>query len=512
MIARLFKKKGSNKSRNSADDKDKDQNAGIVAVGGSQGTSSSIEGRSHKLTADDFKILAIIGRGGFGEVRLVREKDEHGDGNGKLLAMKVMDKREMKNKNQLNHLMSERNILAKTKKSEHVVAIHSSFQDAKKLYLVMEYLPGGDLMEMLIKRKHFKEHEVKFYMAELGLAVDAVHQSGYVHRDLKPDNILLDERGHIRLTDFGLCGEFVVNKRHSLFPATNRHRSVASKTKSVVMSTAIKEGDGEEEDNDLERESTFDMLDHPDQVLRTAPSDQEVEAERKSASVHFQQYLALPAEKKRNMLISCVGTPEYMAPEVLELGTNKSATASKKADGYGPECDYWSMGVIMFEFLYGHRPFWADTRAEMVRQVLYFEKYFVFPNEVYSGYQDVSADATDLMRKLLARNKDRIKDIATIKAHPFFKGIDFAHIRDAPGVVVPTIEHELDLQNFPPIAPETGRPKDDRNSLINFDGYTFRADQATEVAAQEKKEKDRKASGILGQAFFKEDEENAEEV
>lgn len=80
-----------------------------------------------------------------------------------------------------------------------------SFQDPENLYLVMEYLPGGDLMNLLIKKDIFSHEEAQFYTAEILLALDSVHKMKYIHRDLKPDNVLLDADGHIKLSDFGLC-------------------------------------------------------------------------------------------------------------------------------------------------------------------------------------------------------------------------------------------------------------------------------------------------------------------
>ena len=115
-----------------------------------------------------------------------------------------MNKNEMNKKNQLNHIRAERDVLANAD-SDWVVDLKSSFKDFKNLYLVMEFLPGGDLMNLLIEKDVFTEEESIFYMAESILAVETVHKLNYIHRDLKPDNILIGKDGHIKLTDFGLC-------------------------------------------------------------------------------------------------------------------------------------------------------------------------------------------------------------------------------------------------------------------------------------------------------------------
>lgn len=147
----------------------------------------------------DYEPLTIIGRGAFGEVRLCRLSKT-----GDYFAVKKMEKTEMYKKNQLNHIRAERDVLANAD-SDWVVQLKSSFTDPKNLYLVMEFLAGGDLMNLLIEKDVFTESEAVFYMAECILAVEAVHKLKYIHRDLKPDNILIGKDGHIKLTDFGLC-------------------------------------------------------------------------------------------------------------------------------------------------------------------------------------------------------------------------------------------------------------------------------------------------------------------
>lgn len=158
-----------------------------------------------KPTIAEYKSISVIGKGAFGEVRLCRHIKT-----GELVAIKQMNKADMGKKNQLGHIRAERDILASSE-SEWIVALNSSFTDDKYLYLVMEYLSGGDLMNLLIQMDVFPEEQTKFYTAELLLSIESVHNLNYIHRDLKPDNILIDKTGHLKLTDFGLCKEYNKN-------------------------------------------------------------------------------------------------------------------------------------------------------------------------------------------------------------------------------------------------------------------------------------------------------------
>ena len=143
--------------------------------------------------------MSIIGRGAFGEVRICRYKET-----GEVIAMKKMKKSEMLYKNQVAHVKAERDVLIKAK-NPWVVELKYSFQDERHLYLVMEFLPGGDLMTLLMRKDILSEDESRFYIGETILAIETIHNLNYIHRDLKPDNILLDKDGHVKLTDFGLC-------------------------------------------------------------------------------------------------------------------------------------------------------------------------------------------------------------------------------------------------------------------------------------------------------------------
>lgn len=159
----------------------------------------------------DFSPVKVLGRGSFGKVLLVKktDMDEH-------YAMKVLDKKMIAHRNQKAHikskakllLLAEREVLGKAE-SKFIVKLYYAFQSAKKLYFVMEFLPGGELFYHLRKARKFPESTAVFYAAEIVLAIEYLHKNNIVYRDLKPENVLLDAEGHVKLTDFGLSKEGV---------------------------------------------------------------------------------------------------------------------------------------------------------------------------------------------------------------------------------------------------------------------------------------------------------------
>jgi len=158
--------------------------------------------KKKKVTVEHFKTVKIIGRGAFGEVRVVQKRDDN-----EVYAMKTMLKKEMIDKNQVAHIKAERDVLSAAD-NPWLVKLLYSFQDDKYLYLVMEYCGGGDLMTILMREDILTESQTRFYMAELACAINFVHQLKFVHRDLKPDNVLIHNTGHIKLSDFGLAKSF----------------------------------------------------------------------------------------------------------------------------------------------------------------------------------------------------------------------------------------------------------------------------------------------------------------
>ncbi|CAG9328953.1 unnamed protein product [Blepharisma stoltei] len=151
-----------------------------------------------KLSPDDFQMVKMLGKGSFGKVILVLKK-----GTEKYYAMKVLKKSVIKEKDQISHTLNERMILEDVR-CPFIVPLRFSFQTDEKLYMVMEYMSGGELFFHLKKSGRFTEARARFYAAEIILALECLHSKGIVYRDLKPENVLLGLDGHIKLTDFGL--------------------------------------------------------------------------------------------------------------------------------------------------------------------------------------------------------------------------------------------------------------------------------------------------------------------
>lgn len=300
--------------------------------------------------------------------------------------MKKLIKEEMLKKKQTVHVRQERDILAKSD-NPWIVKLHYSFQDDDYLFLCMEFLQGGDLMTWLINKEIFTEQQTRFYIAELVLAVESIHKMNYVHRDLKPDNILLDNQGHIKLTDFGLCKPF----EHS--------------------------------------DSEWDGTMFENEVIQGP-----IDSIGKYSTLQKQESW-IKSRQNRELLYSTVGSPGYIAPEVL----------LKK--GYRYECDWWSVGVIMFECIYGFPPFYAEDPIKTCQKIVRWKHFLEFPEDV-----NVSPDAVDLLQQLLTDASKRIGTrsggIQEIKDHPFFNGVDWDNIRNVDAPFKPQVSTTLDTKYF----------------------------------------------------------------
>lgn len=154
-----------------------------------------------RLTPQDFELVSALGSGAFGEVYQVKRIDS-----GQVFAMKLLDKTKYFKDKLMKYAISERNVLCMLK-HPFITQLHSAFQTAEKLVLIMEFCAGGDLSRQLFRRKRFEEHAAVNIICEVVLALEELHNHNIIYRDLKPENILFDSMGHIKITDFGLSKE-----------------------------------------------------------------------------------------------------------------------------------------------------------------------------------------------------------------------------------------------------------------------------------------------------------------
>ncbi|KAK8114471.1 AGC/NDR protein kinase [Apiospora kogelbergensis] len=173
--------------------------------------STSVMKGIHNELADNYEVLKILGKGSFGVVRLVKEKADKGFTNQTpsdkkpVYAMKVIRKSAMLRTSQEGHLRAERDFLVSSEGSRWIVPLIASFQDPANLYLIMEYMPGGDFLGLLIRENILNEPVAKFFIAEMILCIEEAHSLRWIHRDIKPDNFLVSATGHLKISDFGLA-------------------------------------------------------------------------------------------------------------------------------------------------------------------------------------------------------------------------------------------------------------------------------------------------------------------
>ncbi|ETN66616.1 citron ser/thr kinase [Anopheles darlingi] len=307
------------------------------------------ETRALRVNENDFEVKCLIGKGYFGEVHLVTDRTT-----GNVYAMKKMRKHAIT----AAQVREERDIMA-IRRSEWITQLKYAFQNPECLYLVMEYLPGGDLLSLMMRTGVFDEELAQFYLAELTAALHSLHELGYVHRDIKPENILLDRFGHLKLADFG-------------------NATVINEDGSVTSMTPV-------------------------------------------------------------------GTPDYIAPELLQtLSTiSRSANLSK----HDVTCDFWSMGIIGYEFVAEETPFHGENVNETYSKIMAHCEGMITKKLVYPPHVAISTQYRDLLDRLVTSVGNRMS-YAEIVRHPFFGDLDWDRLRFMIPPIIPTVTGDDDTSNF----------------------------------------------------------------
>mmetsp|Transcript_19289 Transcript_19289/g.23725 ORF Transcript_19289/g.23725 Transcript_19289/m.23725 type:complete len:666 (+) Transcript_19289:144-2141(+) len=326
---------------------------------------------------DSFKMIKVVGKGSFGKVFLVREIQT-----SEMFALKVLRKDNIIKRNQVEHTRTERNVLGYVN-HPFIVGLKMAFQSKNKLYFVLDYCAGGELFFHLSKVGRFPEPRAAFYAAEIVLALEYIHQLDIVYRDLKPENVLLDARGHVRLTDFGLSKEGISSS---------------------------------------------------------------------SSGAN-----------------SFCGTPEYLAPEILNR------------QGHGRAVDWWSLGALLYEMLTGLPPFYCRDREKLFEKIR--KGHLEYP-------RSLSARAQLLLRGLLTKDpRKRLgsgeNDARPIKEHVFFSDNDWVKLYrgQTPPPWDPQINNSLDTSQFdeeftsmPIFSPSSYQPQAGFGATAEdnvFEGFTF---------------------------------------
>ncbi|KAI1711445.1 protein kinase domain-containing protein [Ditylenchus destructor] len=302
--------------------------------------------RGDKATASisDFSFIKVLGKGSFGKVMLAEKK-----GTDEVFAVKVLKKDVILQDDDVECTMCEKRILALAAKHPFLTALYCSFQTPDRLFFVMEYVNGGDLMFQIQRARKFEEPRARFYAAEVTCALQFLHRYNVIYRDLKLDNILLDAEGHCRLADFGMCKEGIT---------------------------------------------------------------------------------------KENLTSTFCGTPDYIAPEILQEME------------YGVSVDWWALGVLMYEMLAGQPPFEADNEDDLFEAILH-------DDVLYPVW--LSREAVSILKAFMTKNPLRRLGCVqsqgsedAIRAHPFFREIewDALEARRVKPPFKPRIRNKKDCSNF----------------------------------------------------------------
>lgn len=393
---------------------------------------ANLRKRRTRLRHGDFHILTQIGQGGYGQVFLAQKKDTR-----EVCALKSMSKRLLFKMDEIKHILTERDILT-TSNSDWLVKLLYAFQDDTTIYLAMEYVPGGDFRTLLNNTHVLHNRHARFYIAEMVTCVDSLHQLGYIHRDLKPENFLIDGTGHVKLTDFGLASGML---------SPMKIESMRVKLEEVGQGSRIPFG---------------------------RPMNERSTAERREG------YRSLREREGLQYAKSIVGSPDYMAPEVL-AGTEYDFTV-----------DYWSLGCMLFEAVSGYPPFAGSTVDETWQNLKDWKRVLQRPDFEGGDSQYWISDRTwDIICRLVAERGRRFRSITEIRRHGYFAEVEWDLLRTYTAPFVPELDSDTDAGYFDDFgneedmakykevhdkaqALETMADRDESMSKNLFVGFTFR--------------------------------------
>ncbi|KAL1556157.1 Serine/threonine-protein kinase d6pkl2 [Salvia divinorum] len=397
----------------------------------------AVRSKEGSLDLRHFRLLKKLGCGDIGSVYLSELC-----GTKCYFAMKVMDKASLASRKKLLRAQTEREIL-QSLDHPFLPTLYTHFETDKFSCLVMEFCPGGDLHGLRQRQpgKHFSEQAVKFYAAEILLALEYLHMLGIVYRDLKPENVLVRDDGHIMLSDFDLSLRCSVSPTLVKFPSLEPDTLRANTTQCIAPSCV--------QPSCMAPTTCFG----PRFFSGKSKKDHKPKNDIGSQVRPLPELMAEPTEARS---MSFVGTHEYLAPEII------------KGEGHGSAVDWWTFGIFLYELLFGKTPFKGSgnraTLFNVVGQPLRFPESPV-----------VSFAARDLIRGLLVKEPHHrlaYKRGATeVKQHPFFQGVNWALIRCA---TPPDVPRPVDIPAPPPVkavAPPPAAAPQNSDNYLEFDFF-----------------------------------------
>lgn len=401
----------------------------------SNGVRTDVKG----ISVAGYEVVKVLGKGSFGVVRLVKEKSSGSDSpitdtltesttvssksssrlsrhrnisdlaqlrasamealrlrkaksgdkfKKEVFAMKVIRKADMVRNSQEGHIRAERDFLVASVGSRWIVPLVASFQDSKNLYLVMDYCVGGDFLGLLIRKNTLSEDVSRWYIAEMILCIEEAHRLRWIHRDVKPDNFLINASGHLKISDFGLAfdGHWCHDQKYF-----KRHRE------SLMEKLGIKVvGDEEDQKEAQELEKTRRLAKCLGDSSSRSRVDTDSKKEKSDNSPGSNETILewRNREHRRKLARSVVGTSQYMAPEVI------------RGEDYDGRCDWWSIGIILYECLFGYTPFACENRHDTKLKILQHPQTLEFPE--FAGLEEISDLAVDLIYQLLQEKERRL--------------------------------------------------------------------------------------------------------